>query len=151
MIETQALKIMSVTPPAAIVDNASFTTAEIDTLGWDYATFIFYLGATDIAFTAMKVQESDTTGSGMADVPGAVFGTSLNDAGATSTLPSATDDNKIFAISLDLTKRKRFLDPVVTIGDGTVGGFCAALCILSRGEQGPNTAVESGFSQRLIV
>jgi hypothetical protein len=45
----QNTKLVSITPPAAIVDNASWTTAEIDTSGWDYAQIICYFGAMDIA------------------------------------------------------------------------------------------------------
>ena len=95
-------KLMSVTPPAAIVDNASFTTAEVDTAGWDMARIVVYLGATDIAMSALKVTESDTSASGHADITGAVFGTSTDIDGSTSALPSATDDNKFFVIDLDL-------------------------------------------------
>jgi len=151
MIAAQNKKVIGVTFPVAIVDNASWTTVEIDTLGFDYAEFVWILGATDIAMVALKVQESDTSGSGMADVPGAIFGTSNNDAGSASTLPSATDDNKLFSICLDLTKRKRYLDLVATNGDGTAGGFGACVCILTRAEASPNTAAKSGYSQRLIV
>ena len=60
MIPAQSVKYVSVTPPAAIVDNASYTTAEIDTYGWDYAKIVCYVGATDIAMTALKVQEADS-------------------------------------------------------------------------------------------
>lgn len=151
MVEAQNKKVIGVTFPVAIVDNASWATVEIDTLGYDYAEFIWILGATDIAMAALKVQESDTSGSGMADVTGAIFGTSNNDTGSASTLPSATDDNKLFSICLDLTKRKRYLDLVATGGDGAAGAFGACVCILSRAEASPNTAAESGYSQRLIV
>ncbi len=151
MIAAQDKKVIGVTFPVAIVDNASWTTVEIDTLGYDYAEFIWVMGANDIAVAALKVQESDTSGSGMADVTGAIFGTSANDAGSTSTLPSATDDNKLFSICLDLTRRKRYLDLVATNGDGTAGGFSVCVCVLTRAEQSPSSAAEAGYSQRLIV
>lgn len=151
MINAQDKKVVGVTWPVAIVDNASWTTVEIDTLGYDYAEFIWILGASDIAMATLKLQESDTSGSGMADVTGAIFGTSTNDAGSTSTLPSATDDNKLFSICVDLTKRKRYLDLTATGGDGTSGAFGACICILTRAEQSPKTAVLAGYAQRLIV
>lgn len=151
MIQAQDKKVVGVTFPVAIVDNASWISVEVDTLGYDYAEFIWVLGANDIAMTALKVQESDVSGSGFADVTGAVFGTSLNDTGATSTLPSATDDNKNFSICLNLTGRKRYLDLVATNGDGAAGGFGACICILTRAEQSPKTAALSGYSQRLII
>lgn len=144
-------KVVLVTPPQAIVDNASWPTTEVDTLGYDHAEFIWLYGASDIAMAALKVQESDTSGSGFSDVSGGVFGTSTNDAGSTSTLPSATDDNKLFSICLDLTKRKRYLDLVATGGDGTTGAYGSCICILTRAEQSPKTAVLAGFAQRLVV
>ncbi|HXG66982.1 MAG TPA: hypothetical protein VNO70_17905 [Blastocatellia bacterium] len=145
MIDMQSVKFVSVTPPEAIRDNSSWATAEIDTKGFDYATILVYLGATDIAMAALKLQESDTSGSGFADVSGADFSVSP------ATLPSATDDNKLFAIFVDLTKRKRYLDLVMTAGDGATGTFAVALAILSRAEEAPNSASERGLSQQLIV
>jgi hypothetical protein len=87
----------------------------------------------------------------MADVAGAIFGTSNNDTGSASTLPAATDDNKLYAIEADLRGRKRYLDLVLTGGDGTTGTYLSALVILSRAQDAPRTAVEAGFAQRLIV
>ena len=150
MNQLQNTKLVSITPPAAIVDNASYTTASIDTQGWDYLQVVVYLGATDIAMTALKLQESDTDGS-YADVTGLVFGTSSNIAGSTSTLPSATDDNKFFVFDVDLRGRKRYFDLVATAGDGTAGTFLTAFAILSRGKEQPVTAAERGASQILRV
>ena len=150
MNQLQNTKLVSITPPAAIVDNASYTTASIDTQGWDYLQVVVYLGATDIAMTALKLQESDTDGS-YADVTGLVFGTSSNIAGSTSTLPSATDDNKFFVFDVDLRGRKRYFDLVATAGDGTAGTFLTAFAILSRGKDQPVTAAERGASQILRV
>lgn len=145
-------KLVSVTPPAAIVDNAAFTTATVDTQGWKFARFVVYFGAMDIAAAALKVQESDDSGmSGAADITGAVFGTSTNTAGSTSTLPSATDDNKFFTVEIDLRGRKRYLDLGLTGGDGTSGSFAAAWCELYRGETGATTAAQKGVSQELRV
>ena len=86
MNQTQNVKYVAITPPGAIVDAASYTTASIDTLGFDRLKVVVHLGATDIAMTALKLQTSDTDGS-YADLDGAVFGTSTNSAGSTSTLP----------------------------------------------------------------
>lgn len=144
MIEALRRKMVSITPPAAIVDNASFTTAEVDTIGYDYAVITVYLGALDIALTALKVTEADVSATSHADVTGLVFGTD-------GTLPSATDDNKFFQFYIDLRARKRYLDLVVTMGDGTTGGFVTAWCELYRGKIGPQTAAEQGLSQRLIA
>ena len=63
MNPAQCTKFVSITPPAAIVDNASYTTGSIDTQGYEYLEVFVFLGATDIAMTALKLQESDTDGS----------------------------------------------------------------------------------------
>lgn len=147
----QNLKFVSVTPPAAIIDNASATTAEIDTKGWDYAIYVVYLGATDIAMSALAVTESDTSGSGHANITGLIWGTSDNIDGSTSALPSATDDNAFQIAQIDLRGRKRYLDLTATIGNGTAGTFFTALCILGKGELQPNTSAEMGADEVLRV
>lgn len=151
MIQSQMEKVFAVTNPVAIVDNASWTTNEIDTLGFRYCTVYVMLGANDIAIAALKMQESDTSGSGMADITGLIFGTSNNTGGSASTLPSATDDDLIFAFEIDMRGRKRYLDLVATNGDGTVGGFMAAWAVLTREEDGTATAAKRGCSQILRV
>ena len=150
-IAAQNCKLVSVTPPAAIVDNASYTTSEIDTLGFDYAKIVVYLGATDIAMTALAVTESDTSGAGHANVSGLVWGTAENIAGSTSTLPSATDDNKFFVFDIDLKGRKRYLDVTATAGDGTSGTFAVIWAELSRAEDTPTTAAQRGAAEVLRV
>jgi hypothetical protein len=152
MLSALAKKIVSVTPPAAIVNNASLTCAEIDTLGADLVEIIVDLGATDIALTVLKVQETDTTGAGYADIATSIFGTALNDTGVASVLPSATDDNHLFSFLIDCRGgRKRFLKPVVTFGNGAAGGFATVFAELSRLEAGPRLAVNCGFTERLII
>lgn len=151
MNKIQQVKYISVTPPAAIANNTSPTTAEIDTLGYDYCTIVAYLGATDIAMTALKVTESDTAGSGHADVTGLVFGTSNTIDGSASTLPSATDDNKFFVFQVDLRGRKRYLDVTATIGNGSTGAYLTILAMLSRGESNPATSAGMGAAAVLTV
>jgi hypothetical protein len=151
VILSQTQKLVSITPPQAIVDNASWTTSEIDTLGYDYVTIYAYFGAMDIAMVALKVTESDTSGSGHADVTGLVFGTSNNTGGSASTLPSATDDNKFFAFEIDMRGRKRYLDLVATGGDGAAGTYMTAWAVLERAEEYPNSASDRGCSQILRV
>lgn len=151
MVNEQTTKIVAVTNPVAIVDDASWVTTEVDTLGYEYATMYVMLGASDIAMAAFAVTESDTSGSGHTNITDAIFGTSTNTAGSTSSLPSATDDGKIFAVEIDLKARKRYLDLTLTAGNGAAGTFAVAWCVLSRGKQSPNTAAERGCSQILRV
>lgn len=150
MIPAQNCKYVLVTPPAAILDNTSATTNSIDTAGWDYLQVVCSVGATDIAAAALKLQTSDTDSS-YADLTGAIFGTSTNIDGATSALPTATDDNKIFVIEVDLRGKKRYFDLVFTAGNGTAGTYFAAVAILSRGEVAPILAAGRGADEILRV
>jgi hypothetical protein len=144
MFDLQNCKFVNVTPPAAIVDNAAFPTASIDTKGFRAATIIVQLGALDIAVAAMKLRESDDD-STYTDVTGADFSVSP------LTLPSATADNSLYGIFVDLRGRKRYLDLSLTGGDGTTGSFASVLAILDRAEETPDTATERGLAQQAIV
>ena len=150
MNQSQFNKFVSITPPAAIVDNASYTTASIDTSGFEYLEVFVFLGATDIAMTALKLQESDTDGS-YADVTGLIYGTSAGIAGTTAALPIATDDNKCFKFEVDLRGRKRYFDLVATAGDGAAGTFLTAFALLSRASDHPVSASERGFGNIVRV
>ena len=150
-ISQDETKVLPVVTPQAIVNGASWMTTEIDAIGFEHATWYFLLGATDAAITALKLTESDTSGSGHADITGTRFGTDPNDTGATSALPSAADDGKLFVVDLDLRGRKRFIDAVATIGTGTTGGFLAAWCVLSRGHDTPVTAADRNAAELLRV
>ena len=140
MIYSLDQKILGITPPAAIINNASFTTAEVDSVQngvkYEWASIYVYLGATDVAVTACKIQESDVSGSGFIDITGANGPASLS--------PTATDDNKFFVFHIDMRKRKRYLDLVLTIGSGATGGFVTAFAILSRSKEVPSTPTLRG-------
>lgn len=151
----QQVKFVTVTPPAAIVDAASFTTTAIDTAGYDKLAIVVQLGATDIAMTALKVQESDDSGmSNAADITGLVYGTSTDpDSGSTSALPTADNDNDNgrFVFFISLQGRKRYIDLVATAGDGSAGTYLCAIGILYNAEEIPNTATERGLVSNLIA
>lgn len=153
MNQLQSIKRVAITPPGAIVDNASYTTTAIDTQGFNQLAVTVLLGATDIAMTALKLQESDDSGmSGAADITGCVFGTSTDpDTGTTSALPSATDDNKFFTFFVNLTGRKRYIDLVATAGDGTAGTYLTAWADLAVGDEVPFTATTRGLAAGLIA
>lgn len=142
-------KVVAITPPAAISDNATLTTTEIDTLGWSYMTVIVALGATDIAMAALSVTQSDTAGSGHAAITGLVWGTSTNIDGSTSALPSANDDNLFQVAQIDLKGKKRYIDVTATTGDGAAGSFVTILGILSRPQVSPTSASEAGCNEIL--
>ena len=146
MINSLAQKFVAVTPPAAIVDNAAFTTNTIDTLGFRFVTIIIMLGALDIALAALTVRDS---------VASYMWGGGVGAGGdfsvAPETLPAATDDNKLYAIHVNLNGRKRYLDLSMTGGDGTTGSYAVAVAVLSRAAEVPSDAIGRGFAQELIA
>ena len=153
MLHGQTTKVVVVTPPVASVNNASALTTAIDTAGFDFCEIYCMLGVADAALTVLKVQESDYANmSGAADITGTIYGTSTNIAGATSSLPSSTNDNTVFGFEIDLKARKRYLDLVTTVGNaGTTGAFNVAWAVLSRAEQTPTTAAARGCADILRV
>lgn len=146
MKESLNQKIVAITPPAAIVDNAAFVTAAVDTRGFGQLSVVLVLGALDVALAAYKLTESDAADmSNSTVVPGTDFSI------APAALPSATDDNKTYAIHVDLRGRKRFIDLQLTGGDGTAGTYAAAFAILSRGQELTETAAERGYAAELFA
>jgi hypothetical protein len=150
MNELQMTKMVQMIRPA-VVDDDTATGIELDTYGWRWLRVDVMIGATDIAMTALKLTESDTAGSGHADITGCIYGTSANDTGSTSALPTSTDDGYIFSFELSLVGRKRYINIVATAGNGTTGVAMAALATLGKGEQMPRTASSAGLHQRLSV
>lgn len=146
-------KLVPITPPGVKVDAGSYTTTAIDTKGYDYLRVAVLLGDTDIAMTALKLQESndDASADAYADITGAVFGTSTGLDGAASTLPSATGDNVFYVFLVDLRGRERYIDLVATAGDGSTGTYLTAFAELYRGEEQLLTAAGLGASQVLLV
>ncbi len=147
----QQAKYLQVIAPVAIVDNAAWTTTEIDTLGWNYLTVVVNIGATDIAMAALKLQSSDTSGSGFADVTGLDSDGDTNIDGVASTLPTATDDNKLFIFQVKLEGQKRYFDLSATAGNGTAGTFASAVAILSNGDDGADSSSDMGAIDVLRV
>lgn len=150
MIQAMAGKVVAITPPQVIVDNASWTTASIDTKGFDWCDVYVHLGALDIAMVALKLQHSNTDGS-YGDITGADFSSGTLSDGSAAALPSATDDNGWFTFRVDLRNVKRFLDLVATGGDGTLGTYLVAFAILSRAAESPDTMAERGQTGEIIV
>lgn len=146
MHHLQNCKFVNVCPPVAINDNTAYTTNTVDTLGYREATFLVSFGVMDIAVAVLKLQESDASNMSPAvDVAGADFSVSP------LTLPSATDDGNQVVIYVNLQGRKRYLDLSFTAGDGSAGTFAVVTCILSRGEQSPDTAAKRGLSQQAFA
>ena len=71
MLQAMNRKFVEVVEPNAILDEASATANVIDTKGYDYVVVNVYLGATDIALTALKLQEAAVAASATALTDGA--------------------------------------------------------------------------------
>lgn len=151
MNELQHCKFVAAVKPTAITDNATATADVIDCRGFDFATIVVQLGATDIALTALKVQNCATSGGTYADITGATFAGGTGLGGATLALPSATDDGQPCVFQIDLRGLDPFLKLVVTFGDGTAGGFSAAVAILSRAKFPPITSAATADGDVCIV
>jgi len=106
---------------------------EIDTYGCNYASvdvvFSKFTAATSSYASVLKVQESDTSGSGHVDVPGMTV-----TAGAGSTTGS---NGAICRFNVDLRGRKRFLQVVATPGNSAT---VASVARLSKCEEMPTVA-----------
>lgn len=145
MIQAQMATYAAAIPPAAILDDASATASEIDCAGASYAEVVVALGATDIAMTALKLQEGDTSGGSFTDITGATWDGGTDTGGGTLALPSATDDNQVCVFQVNLDGRKRYLKLVATFDDGTAGGFVAAVARLSpRTNPTADTSIANG-------
>lgn len=141
-------KVVIVIAPGVIKDNASWTVNAVDTLGYRYCTFEFYTGAMDVDMAALKMQASDDDGD-----QDAYADLDSGDYSVDSTLPQDDEDNKVFAIHVDLRGqgKKRFLKPVATGGDGAVGTYLCGVARLSRGETFARTAADRGYTRELFV
>lgn len=147
MIAAQNSKWFMVTPPAAKVDDAAFTTASIDTAGWDYLEVLCIIGDIDVNMVTLKLGQSDTDGS-YADL--LTYGTTVNIDGSVSALPTAAGaDNDIYAFEVDLRGKKRYFDLTAVGGDGTAGTFMTVIARLSKGEISPITAAARGLVEVL--
>lgn len=144
MQQTQKFKVVSVID-TALVDNGSFTVVDVDAGGQGarYVDFLVKFGATDIACTAFKLQESDDDSS-YDDVPGASF--------TGSDLPQDDDDHTTWHIGVNMANgRKRYLRLVLTAGNGSTGVQATAVALLSQLEVAPTTATERGFAGEKLV
>ena len=130
----------SVTKAASSVAASATHSHEIDTAGFKYASidvvFSPFTAATSSYASVLKVQESDSAGSGQADVTGLSI-----TAGAGST--TGANVGAVARFNVDLRGRKRYLT-VVTSPGNTVAIVTSAR--LSKGEQHAVTASEAGVN-----
>ena len=125
---------------AASVAASATHSHEIDTVGFKYLSvdvvYSPFTAATSAYASVLKVQESDTSGSGQADVSGLSV-----TAGAGST--TGANYGAVARFNVDLRGRKRYLT-VVTSPGNTVAIVTDAR--LSKGEQGAYDATTAGVN-----
>ena len=130
----------SVTKAAASVAASATHSHEIDTLGFKYASidvvFSPFTAATAAYASVLKVQESDASGSGQADVTGLSI-----TAGAGST--TGANVGAVARFNVDLRGRKRYLT-VVTSPGNTVAIVTNAR--LAKAEQAATDATTAGVN-----
>jgi len=144
MNQFETEKVVMMLPPQ-LKDNGNFAgNTYIDTMGYHGRLRVeFHVGTTDAAIgstdeaTPPKLEECETSGGSY---------TAITDA-ALAAVIGAGDDNKIFAIDVDLRKtHKRYIEVTAPhAADGTTG---ANLCIVGRlsgPEKLPETAAEQGL------
>lgn len=141
MIHSQNATVRQVVLPVSL-NNASATSLEIDTRGFNHVTYVLTVGATTGAISAFKVQGAPTTGGAQADISGATL----------ATLPGATSDGGVYAIHIDLTDKSinQFQEVVLT-EDNTGTGVYGVVAILSRNQNPADSATDRGFAAEVFA
>lgn len=132
---------------AASQSAAATRSANIDTLGYDYAVIAVSLGAevnTSAATVAVVIKEADDTGA------------ATNFATWASTFSRGEDQTTVHGglFHIDLRPRKRFLQVSITNGTHTTNDLVTscAYSMLSRAEESlPGTAALAGSTNDYVV
>lgn len=132
--------VLAVAPVS--LNNATATAIEVDGSRAKFATFELTVGATTGAITVFKVQGATSSGGSFSDVSGASL----------TTLPGATDDNKVYAIHVDLRDRNigPYLQVVLTEGN-TGTGIYGVNCRLSGKEESGGSATARGYAAEVFA
>lgn len=139
MVALQNIRVANGLAP--ISGTGAYTTTAIDSVAsgvkFDFATVIVSIGVIGANMVALKLTESDASGSGYSDVTGFVGASS----GGDFVLPTSSDGGKFVVFQVDLRKRKRYLKVEATAG--ATATLLSIQCILSRGKVGTNSAADS--------
>ncbi len=132
-------KDVLMTPPQLKDNGAPAGITWADTQSWSHLRCRIIVGTTDKDMTAAaKMTESDTTGGSYTDITSAALANAV----------LATEDDKIFAIDVDLTKtHKRYIKCALTAGDGTTGTNLCVLGTLSRPDKTIGSAANAGLQE----
>lgn len=124
------------------------TESYVDTLGFDSALVLISLGATGASgISALKLQESDASGSGYIDIVDFDGDATYTDIeGSTLALPGAGNDDEVWVVHIDLRGRKRYLKCVVdSATNASVLGVTAVL-----GRAGESIATNAGHTSSTV-
>lgn len=144
MKEVQQLEVYGAILPAAIKDDAAFTSQVIDIADADYMEFYVVLGATDVAMAVLKVMESDVkTNATTLDTATQVLDV--------TTKPGAADDGNVWIIGVKCQGRKRYLQLQATAGDGTAGTYLTATAVVRRSGVRSSNAADRGVAYAQYV
>lgn len=106
--------------PQTIASDTTVNGDQVDRRGHEQALIVVITGTIAAGTLDVKMQESDTAGSGDADITSAAF----------PQIP-ATADKKFYVATLDLRKRKRYLRAVATTAGSSTSTPITVLIILS--------------------
>lgn len=148
MIHAQNCKTVPVVFPQAIKDDTDWvgtsasTPVIVDTLGFHYAVFNWLVGATDIAQASLIILADEDSALGSA--------TAIYTFGATGklALPTATDDNGLWKVFIDLRKlstEMRYLAITAKAGNGSVGAYGCGWFDLWRADIAPTSITQRGL------
>lgn len=126
------------------LNNGTAASQVIDLQGHNYCTILFQAGSTDVAATTFKLTESDTKADATsltsgADVTGLSFSTF-----------TATSDNTIWAMSFPTSGRKRYVLPVLTVGNAT-GVDISAMAIFHNSDTVKPTVAGLGLAGLAVL
>lgn len=144
MIHAQHEKHVVLIAPVSLATDAT-ATGQVDCLGFNYlAVDVIQDTAADATNnpTVMKLSESDITdASGFSDIT-AMVGDGVGGFTVGNHDTAATEVGNPHRLNLDLKGHKRYIR--LTLTSGGAATLSAAMAHLSRGEDGPITASQSG-------
>lgn len=134
MNTVERLKVATTIFPQ-LANNTTVNGTGVEVAPYRQARVLVTVGATDVAFTTFKIQESDDN-SAWSDVTGGEI--------TGSDLPAADDDNKSWAFTYNCLGGKRYVRCVATVGNATGANICANV-LMADGDKIPANATEAGL------
>lgn len=119
-----------------LLNNAAATSTAVDTAGWKKLTFILATGDSN---TTLDCALAENT------TPGGTF-TAITAAALVQI--ASGQGNLAYAIQLDLSPpRMRYINAVVTAGNGATGVYLTGAFLLEAGRYAPVTTTDKGLQQ----